>query len=82
MTDDPRNRSIPEIRTDILTRLDRSDMTVPEICAALPDDGWIVERVVERMAAAGLIRIAPGTNGKKWTTKAKALRQEAADDAE
>lgn len=87
MTNDesPRNRSIPEVRSDIIARLEKSDLSIPELCSALPEDDWVVERMMERMAAERQVCIARGTNGKRWTTtaKAKALRlAEGDDDAE
>ena len=86
MTDDaPRNRAVSEIRRDITARLEKADLSIPELCSALPDDDWVVERVMERLAAERQVCIARGTNGKRWTTtgKAKALRlAEGDDDAE
>ena len=75
-------RYLSEIQEDILRRLDSKPMTIKEICDAMPEDDQLVSNLLLVMAGRKQIMLEPGSMGKRWTTKARAMKQEAADDAE
>lgn len=78
-------RFISDIRAEVIARLEKSDMTIPELCSSMPDEDWLIERLMEQLAAERKVCISKGSSGKKWTTTAKARSMamaEGEDDAE
>lgn len=62
-------RFLSDIREDILARIDRTPMTMAEICSSMPEDPDIIESVMLGLARDRKIALEPGTLGKRWTTR-------------
>ena len=67
------DRTVSELKDDIIVLLDDAH-TQTEVAEILHLDKRLVLDLMLDLAGTNRITIAPGTNGKKWMTTAKARR--------